>query len=228
MSSKVWIALRLQGPLQSWGFESRHSYRRSTASMPTKSAIAGMCCAANGFHRGSELEREFLIQFSATHMLSLSIPRTVGDKRLESNRLRDYHIVSNTLTAEGKVKEYHPTHRDYLTDTSFGIVLGGNHDLLQSIAKALIDPVWGIWFGRKACIPTAPVLIIVDGQSIFHTQDAAVASLIGDEPITSFTRQEDVESFGDGRDSLMDQAVCFGSNCRSYSMRRVRTEHGTG
>jgi CRISPR system Cascade subunit CasD len=41
------LALRLEGPLQSWGFDSQYN-RRNTGLMPTKSAIAGMCCAALG------------------------------------------------------------------------------------------------------------------------------------------------------------------------------------
>ena len=46
-SEKACLALRLEGPLQSWGFDSQYS-RRSTALMPTRSAIGGMCCAALG------------------------------------------------------------------------------------------------------------------------------------------------------------------------------------
>ena len=50
-SEDKYLALRLQGPLQSWGFDSQYN-RRNTALMPTKSALAGMCCAALGFGRG--------------------------------------------------------------------------------------------------------------------------------------------------------------------------------
>ncbi len=44
LSDNRFLALRLEGPLQSWGFDSQYS-RRSTGLMPTKSALAGMCCA---------------------------------------------------------------------------------------------------------------------------------------------------------------------------------------
>ncbi len=49
-SDKSFLALRLEGPLQSWGFSSQYN-RRGTGLMPTKSAIAGMCCAAKGYER---------------------------------------------------------------------------------------------------------------------------------------------------------------------------------
>ena len=62
-SENNYLALRLQGPLQSWGFDSQYN-RRNTGLMPTKSALAGMCCAALGFGRGSDEEQAFLAKFA--------------------------------------------------------------------------------------------------------------------------------------------------------------------
>lgn len=90
------------------------------------------------------------------------------------------------------------------------------------MAGALANPKWGLWLGRKTCIPTAPVLV-----GLFSTQEAALAPLIGDAPITKFTRQEDVESFAEGRDSLPDRAISFASESREFAPRRVRTLQGT-
>lgn len=102
MSSEVaCLTLRLEGPLQSWGFDSQYN-RRTTGLMPTKSAIAGMCCAALGFSRGSESERVFLSAFAKTKMVSIAIPRSVRTEPLDVRRLQDYHTVQNTRTAEGK------------------------------------------------------------------------------------------------------------------------------
>ena len=49
------------------------------------------------------------------------------------------------------------THRQYLLDARFGIILHGDRNLLERAAAALRDPVWGVWLGRKSCIPAAPV-----------------------------------------------------------------------
>ena len=47
-----YLALLLDGPLQSWGFSSRFQ-RRTTGLHPTKSGVIGMICAAMGLAKGS-------------------------------------------------------------------------------------------------------------------------------------------------------------------------------
>lgn len=221
MSAKTgWLALRLEGPLQAWGVDSQYN-RRGTALMPTKSAIAGICCAALGHPRGSPGERELLSAFSELRMTAIAGARPKGRRVRTVRRLDDYHTVQNTLTAEGKTKKSHITHRQYLTDAAFGVLLRGRPQLLEELSRALADPRWGIWLGRKACIPSAPVLI-----GVFATKEDALRALIGDEPIESFTRQEEVDSFADGKDSLPDQAIAFLSARREFAPRRVRTVQG--
>ena len=75
-------------------------------------------------------------------------------RSLAVRRLHDYHTVQETKKADGGIKDCHITHRQYLTDASFGAVMEGNAALLEEIAIALDNPVWGIWLGRKACIPS--------------------------------------------------------------------------
>lgn len=220
-SDKRFLALRLEGPLQSWGFDSQYN-RRNTGLMPTRSAIAGMCCAALGYPRGGEKEQEFLSAFGTVRMVAVAIPRQGKKKELPVRRLRDYHTVQNTKTADGKNKDCHITHRQYLTDAAFGILLEGDVAVLGTIATALVDPVWGIWLGRKTCIPTAPVL-----AGLKENRDDAVRLLIGEKPLESCTRQEEVEYFSEGRDSLPDAPVSFATERRLFSPRRVRTLQGT-
>lgn len=225
-SDDKYLALRLQGPLQSWGFDSQYS-RRNTGLMPTKSALAGMCCAAFGFARGSADEGTFLQQFAALRLTTIAIPRILerrfqGDaKTLAVRRLQDYHTVQNTRKAAGGIKDCHITYRQYLTDASFGAVIDGNATLLERMASAIADPKWGLWLGRKACIPSAPVL-----AGLCDSRNEALKLLIGDEPLESFTRQEDAESFADGRDSLPDQPLSFASDQRLFAPRRIRLIQG--
>ncbi|NVN90377.1 MAG: type I-E CRISPR-associated protein Cas5/CasD [Desulfuromonadales bacterium] len=216
-SDKSYLVLRLEGPLQSWGFDSQYN-RRNTGLMPTKSAVVGMCCAALGYTRGGSEEERFLEKFMHVRMTAIAKPCKGVNKELPIRRLQDYHTVKNTKTAEGKNKDCHITHRQYLTDSSFGVVLEGDSSLLKQVADALDNPVWGIWLGRKTCIPTAPVL-----AGLRSDRNAALQLLIGEKPLESFTRQEDVESFADGRDSLPDMPVSFASERRLFSPRRVNT-----
>jgi len=219
-SETAFLALRLEGPLQSWGFDSQYN-RRNTGLMPTKSAIAGMCCAALGYSRGSDKERTFLIRFRAAKMTAIAIPRDIQGRKIPVRRLQDYHTVMNTKTANGGTKNCHITHRCYLADASFGIVLEGDRGLLEEAANALSDPVWGIWLGRKACLPTAPVCAgLADDES-----NALHLLKIGNLPLEKFTRQVEVGDFIDGQDSLADNPVSFDSGSREFSPRRVITKH---
>lgn len=213
------LALRLEGPLQSWGVDSQFN-RRNIGLLPTKSGIAGMCCAAFGHPRGSIAENVLLKEFASLRMTSIVIPRMNGNGNpLPVRRLSDYHTVQNTRRASGAINtDCVLTHRQYLCDALFGVVLEGKSEVLQAIADALADPVWGLWLGRKACIPSAPVL-----AGLKDNRDEALRLLLGDLPLEAFTRQEEAISFVEGRDSLPDVAISFASERRLFSPRRVVT-----
>lgn len=222
----AYLALRLEGPLQSWGFESQYN-RRNTGLLPTKNAILGMCCAALGIPRGSDEENVLLEQCVELRLLTVAIPRSLkyGEKPVELSvrRITDYHTVQNTKTASGSTKDTHLTYRQYLCDASFACVLSGNAKLISRLAKdekglGLENPVWGIWLGRKACIPTAPIL-----AGIFPDEAGALRELSGTQPLAAFTHQREVERFEDGSDSLPDQPLCFAApdGIRKFALRRV-------
>lgn len=210
-----YLAIRLEGPLQSWGYDSQYN-RRNTGLMPTKSAIAGMCCAALGFLRGSDAEKIFLESFEKVKMTAIAIPKKGQKKDLQVRRFQDYHTVQNTKTADGKNKDCHITNRQYLVDAAFGVVLEGIASLMSKIADALDNPVWGIWLGRKTCIPSSPVF-----AGIRDDASEALKLLIGDNSIESFTRQVGVANFAEGLDSLPDSPACFDSYKRAFYPRRV-------
>jgi CRISPR system Cascade subunit CasD len=215
----AFLAIRLEGPLQAWGVDSQYS-RRNTGLMPTKSAVLGMCCAALGLPRGSDVEAEWLERLRATRMLAIAIPRSCGKsaKPLPVRRLTDYHTVQDTKTAEGKTKDTHLTFRQYLCDAAFAVVLNGPRDVLKKVSAALADPVWGVWLGRKACAPTAPV-----NGGVFDIEADALRILIGDVDLAAFTHQREVDTFESGGDTLPDQPVSFDSAQRAHAPRRVVT-----
>ena len=223
----AYLALTLDAPLQAWGFGSRFQ-RRTTGLHPTKSGVIGLICAAMGVGKGSDAERDTLPQLSALKMTSIVMPRYT------IRRIDDFHTVLNTRRASGKMNDDPVvTRRQYLVDACFGIILNGDRVLLEPIASALQNPVWGVWLGRKSCIPARPLFVaLCDRQedawrAILRALDADVAL-----PIESFTRVEDVDDFAAGTDSYNDQPVSFGqsnssSEGRVYTVRRVRLEPGT-
>lgn len=221
------LAIQLVSPLQAWGFNSQFS-RRNTGLLPTKSAVLGICCAAIGLPRGSDLENEALERLRRLRLLVIAIPRSLAREHgakepLPVRRLVDYHTVQNTRTAEGKPKDTHLTWRQYLCDAAFAVVLSGAKEVIEEVGAALRNPVWGVWLGRKACIPAAPLF-----AGIYETEDAALRMLLGGQPLSAFTHQREVDRFEDGTDTLPDQPLSFGngSKGRTFAPRRVRLSEG--
>lgn len=220
MSSELHLALMLEGPLQSWGFEDRFN-RRKTGLLPTKSGLLGLCCAALGADHGSAKEKEWLGRLNDLRCLAIAVPRRVrrwGENSLLTvRRMEDYHTVKETRSADGKVKDTAVlTHRTYLNDAAFAVVLSGSDETIRALEKALADPVWGVWLGRKACIPSSPIL-----RGIFDSEEAALRLLIEGRSLQEFTRQREATNFGEGTDTLMDSPITFGK-VRQFAPRRVK------
>ncbi len=218
MSDQAFLALMLDAPLMSWGFASRFQ-RRSSALHPTRSAVIGMLCAARGVAKGSGAEREWLAELERVRLTVLAIPRLPEGCRvpLDVRRLEDYHTVRGTRRASGAInKDAVISHRQYLLDARFGVLLTGSRTTLEAAAVALQNPRWGVWFGRKNCIPAAPVL---RGAVVAFLADAmAMLDLTGRVP-EEFERVEEVDTFADGTDTLMDGPVDFGA--REFKPRRI-------
>ncbi len=141
--------MRLEGPLQSWGLESRWDMR-DTGTEPSKSGIVGLIGCALGLPRfDAELEK---ISSRLLMGVRTEIPGTL---------LRDFQtITGKVLQADRKERKESNTiltPKMYLEDASFLVVLQGDSELLKKIAEALQSPQWLLYLGRKSCVPTRPV-----------------------------------------------------------------------
>lgn len=221
LNDKACLVLHLEGPLQAWGTESQLSHR-NTALIPSKSAMTGMICAALGLDRGSQEENELLLAFQNIPMLAIVTPKIVTTKPIDMTRLQDYHTVQNTKTAEGKKKDCHITHRQYLQDAVFWVLFSGSKTILERCALALKNPVWGLWLGRKACIPSRPVY-----GGFFENESKALHSIL-DKPLASYTHVREVQTFESGIDSVTDNALSYLSTKRIFSSRRIKTVYAEG
>src|ERR1035437_8682659 len=132
------LALMLDAPLQSWAFASRFQ-RRTTGLQPTKSGVVGLLCAALGAAKGSPTEREWLPKLAGLRMTIVTIPRrsvatftSTRSGELPLRRLEDFHTVLDTRRASGAPnRDPVVTHRQYLLDALFGILLGGELEVLN-------------------------------------------------------------------------------------------------
>lgn len=214
MSSNACLALLLDGPLQSWGHASRFE-RRTTALHPTRSGVIGLIAAAVGIDKHTADEAAQLARFSSLQVTTLTLPRR--NRRSEDRlmqRLEDYHTVTGIRRASGKVDEDATvqTYRHYLLDARFGVLLEGPPALLEEIAAALRNPKWGVWLGRKCCLPASPLLVAPPSNR------AAVWSALlqrtgyaGTETEEQFDRVLEVAARESGADMIEDAPVAFGA-----------------
>lgn len=134
------LLLRLSGPLQSWGVQSRFSIR-DTGLEPSKSGVVGLLCAALGRPRSAPVDD------LATLQMGVRVDQ-------QGHLTYDFHTAQNVLKAGGGIKVTEPSRRYYLADARFLVGLSGEEwTLLQSLHTALRNPVWPLYLGRKAFVP---------------------------------------------------------------------------
>ncbi len=139
------LLLRLSGPMQSWGTQSRFTVR-DTGREPSKSGVIGLLCAALGRPRAAPLD----------DLVALKMGVRVDREGILS---RDYHTAMNVRKAGGGLKDCEPSARYYLADASFLVGLEGDWALLQRLQEALRRPVWPLYLGRKAFVPGEPIVL---------------------------------------------------------------------
>ncbi len=161
-----YLALWLEGPLQSWGADSCFSARRSL-SFPTRSGMTGLLLAAAG---ASGPQKELLAQLE-------NCPLSVFCFDDDSPVMTDFHMVGNGYddkdawqrrmtpkkadgsTPSGGTGGSRLTYRDYLQGRHFAAIWEMDEPLCEKFSIALLNPVFDVFLGRKSCQPAAMVFI---------------------------------------------------------------------
>lgn len=217
------LALYLDAPLQSWGVSSRFQ-RRDTGSHPTKSGVLGLIAAAMGIDKHAADEAFRVAPLAACRFMVFPVSRPGKDH--PALRLEDYHTVGGGYDRDDPVDRLRiarkasggpsttvVTRRFYLEQARFAAVLEGAKSVLESAAAALQDPVWGVWFGRKCCLPAAPLM-----PTLAPTSDESLRLLL--ERLQARVANEGrTEKEGDGAWYQHDEPVSFGS--REFRSRPV-------
>lgn len=225
--------LWLEGPLQSWGADSRFG-RRDTLKFPTRSGVLGLVCCAMGLNGP---QREWLDLWKGLNQTVIAYPRQASgntDYAAAPPILRDFHMVGSGYDAENKWENMHIpktrsgtkpaaggsilTWRFYLQDMAFGCVLEIPENLENDFARYLEKPVWNICLGRKNCIPSVPAY-----RGIFEKQEDAIweaEKLAGLSGRKESFRVEDWKGQDGDRLMLRDVPICFG-RWKEYGYREV-------
>lgn len=230
MSDSAALAFVLDSPLQSWGVDSRYQ-QRDTAAFPTKSALIGLLAAALGIDKQSADEAARLAPYAA---LRLTVVRAALDQTRPGGRLQDFHTIGGGYDASVPWQKLSTprkagggpfgtviTRRTYLTGSAFIAIFEGDPAVLAVAAAALENPVWGVWLGRKACLPARPL-----APTLAPTAQQAFDALRGrlqlpPASLDAFDRQIEADS-GDSSPGVFhqpDQPLAFGP--REHTSRPV-------
>ncbi|MGV9556236.1 type I-E CRISPR-associated protein Cas5/CasD [Streptomyces sp. NPDC003401] len=210
------LALRLAGPLQSWGASSRFT-RRTTESAPTKSGVVGLLAGAVGIQRDDDAR---LAPLAALRFgVRIDQPGT---------RVRDFQTAHHGVTG----KSMPLSERFYLADAVFVAAVEGEHTLLAELDAAVRTPVYPPFLGRRSCPPAAPL-------ELGLYQDARLESVLESVPWQASTwyrrrlrnqRPDGLtvlrEAAADERgtaDVLRDQPLSFAAAHRRHALRTVVT-----
>lgn len=208
------LLLRFAAPMQSWGLDKFE--RRGTERLPTKSAVIGIIAAALGRRRNESID----------DLMRLSYAARIDS---EGSVMCDFH----TSKVEVKNDSY-ITNRYYLADAMFLVGLEGNETLLVSIDRALRNPVFPLFLGRRSCPP--------EGQISLGIREKPLIDSMKNEPwLWSEWRQTrywmhndkvslrlvyDAEESDTHAYFMRDYAITFDIIKRRYGFRRVK-EAGT-
>lgn len=163
------LLLRLAGPMQSWGTQSRF-LERDTGMEPSKSGVLGLVCAALGRPRDADVD----------DLAALTMGVRVDH---EGTLRRDYQTAEGVVRASGSPGGTVVSNRYYLADADFLVGLAGEDlALLERIDAALGKPRWPLALGRKAFVPGVPVRLKENGIHANTALDVALCRKVGWRP----------------------------------------------
>lgn len=147
------LLLKLAGPLQSWGSDSRFTERK-TQHEPTKSGAIGLLAAALGRRREDSVNDLAALRFGV---------------RIDQPGMYEYDFQTEHTRKWDKdakrwiFKDSLPlSHRYYLSDAVFVAAFEGDSELVYTCAEALEHPVFPLFFGRRSCSPSCKILLGVE------------------------------------------------------------------
>lgn len=218
------LLLKLAGPLQSWGADSRFTERK-TRHEPTKSGIVGLLASALGRRREEPIEDlaslpiAVRIDQSGRYLCDF---QTAHTKKFDKQSQRWIFDTSLPLS-----KRY------YLTDAVFVVGVEVADSRLDELAHAIVQPVFPLFLGRRSCPPAGKVLLdVCPGQTLidalqnrpWEATDARLIELNRDKSQVCCELLRDClcsDEALQGGELVRDYPVSFSQIHRRYEWRTV-------
>lgn len=194
------LLLRLAGPLQSWGSDSRFE-NRLTEHEPTKSGLVGMISSALGRRRDEPVQDLATLHYGVRTDQAGTV-------------IEDFH------TARSEKSSY-ITRRYYLSDAVFlAGIESDDREFLEKIAYALNHPEYPLYLGRRSC-PPDPKLVLgitdLDLVQALETYPLQGKSVQGTKPVFFILEGAD----GRACKRMLDEPVSFNPKKREFRSRLV-------
>ena len=192
------LLLRLAGPMQAWGADSRFDIRKTNRE-PTKSGVIGLLAAALGLRRDEPLDA------LAALRMGVRVDR-------EGVLLRDFHMAHGA-------KSSYMTQRYYLCDALFLVgVFSVDEALMRRLEEAVRHPAFPLFLGRRSCPP--------EGRVCLGLRAATLEDALKSEPSLSARGTSEqvriVLEDPTGMARLRDVPISFSPFNRQYGYRAAR------
>ncbi len=151
------LMLKLAGPLQSWGVDSRY-LERKTRHEPTKSGVIGLLAAALGRRREDPVDDLAALRIAVRIDQPGRYERdfqTVHPRHYSAEKQRSDFIKK----ANGTLESLPLTNRYYVADAVFVVAVEVGDELLPAYSDALLHPAFPLYLGRRSCAPSDKVLL---------------------------------------------------------------------
>ncbi|MBR3313129.1 MAG: type I-E CRISPR-associated protein Cas5/CasD [Atopobiaceae bacterium] len=142
------LILKLAGPLQSWGAESRFTERK-TRREPTKSGIVGLLASALGRRRTESVD-----DLAVLPMGVRVDQRGLHECDFQTARREKFNQKTKTWSYESLPL----SSRYYLSDAVFMVGIEVPDDTLPTLVDALRHPAFPLYLGRRSCPPATKIL----------------------------------------------------------------------
>ena len=216
------ILLKLAGPLQSWGSDSRFTERK-TRHEPTKSGVVGLLAAALGRRRTEDVS-----DLSRLIMAARIDHPGRFERDFQTAHTRKYDKERHCWVSDASMPL---SNRYYLADAAFVVGLEGDSSLLSECAYALDHPQFPLYLGRRSCPPAGRIFLV-------YEEHGNLLQMMGEWPWEASTRiqkrcvdatkrlelirdhlPEDPESLM--TEVVRDVPISFSQEHRQYSWRTI-------